>query len=282
MPYLNMKLSFSSNAFKKFSLDNAIREIAKIGYKGVEILCDIPHAYPPEFSEEQTKKIKNLISDLDIRISNLNAFTLYAIGDVYHPSWIEADNKLREIRVKHTIDCIYLAKKLGAKNLSTEPGGPISIQKTEVGSHVLLKIFAEGLKKVKNIAEENNVKILVEPEPSLLIENSEQFLQLMKAICSDYIKLNFDIGHFYCVKEDPSETILKLIDYIEHFHLSDIAYNRVHYHLIPGIGSINFEQVFDTIKKIGYKGFVTVELYPYQDNPIYVAKQAYNYLKVFI
>ena len=277
-----MKLSFSSNAFKKFSLDNAIREIAKIGYKGVEILCDIPHAYPPEFSEEQTKKIKNLISDLDIGISNLNAFTLYALGDVYHPSWIEADNKLREIRVKHTIDCIYLAKKLGAKNLSTEPGGPISIQKTEVGSHVLLKIFAEGLKKVKNIAEENNVKILVEPEPFLLIENSEQFLQLMKTICSDYIKLNFDIGHFYCVKEDPSETILKLIDYIEHFHLSDIAYNRVHYHLIPGIGSINFEQVFDTIKKIGYKGFVTVELYPYQDNPIYVAKQAYNYLKVFI
>lgn len=277
-----MKLSFSSNAFKKFSLDNAIREIAKIGYKGVEILCDIPHAYPPEFSEEQTKKIKNLISDLDIGISNLNAFTLYAIGDVYHPSWIEADTKLREIRVKHTIDCIYLAKKLGAKNLSTEPGGPINIQKTEVGSHVLLKIFAEGLKKVKNIAEENNVKILVEPEPSLLIENSEQFLRLMKTICSDYIKLNFDIGHFYCVKEDPSETILKLIDYIEHFHLSDIAYNRVHYHLIPGIGSIDFEQVFDTIKKIGYKGFVTVELYPYQDNPIYVAKQAYNYLKVFI
>jgi sugar phosphate isomerase/epimerase len=104
----------------------------------------------------------------------------------------------------------------------------------------------------------------------------------MKIICSDYIKLNFDIGHFYCVKEDPSTTILKLIDYIEHFHLSDIADNRVHYHLIPGIGSIDFEQVFDTIKKIGYKGFVTVELYPYQDNPIYVAKQAYNYLKGFI
>ena len=275
-----MILSFSSNAFKKFSLDVAIREIAKIGYKGVEILCDIPHAYPPEFSKEQAKKIKNLISDLNIGISNLNAFTLYAIGDVYHPSWIENDYKLREIRIKHTIDCIYLAKTLGAKNLSTEPGGPINIKKNKIESNILLKIFADGLKKVKSIAEENDVKILVEPEPSLLIENSQQFLELMKTICSDYIKLNFDIGHFYCVKEDPSETILKLIDYIAHFHLSDIANNRVHYHLIPGIGSIDFEQVFDTIKKIGYKGFVTVELYPYQDNPIYVAKQAYNYLKV--
>ena len=277
-----MLLSFSSNAFKKFSLENAIREISKIGYKGVEILCDIPHAYPPQFSEEQAKKIKNLISDLNIGISNLNAFTLYAIGNVYHPSWIEADNKLREIRVKHTVDCIYLAMKLGAKNLSTEPGGPINRQKTALESSTLLKIFADGLKKVKHIAEENSVKILVEPEPSLLIENSQQFIQLMKITCSDYIKLNFDIGHFYCVKEDPSETILKLIDYIEHFHLSDISSNRVHYHLIPGIGSIDFEKIFDTIKKIGYKGFVTVELYPYQNNPIEVAKQAYNFLKVFI
>ena len=277
-----MLLSFSSNAFKKFSLENAIREISKIGYKGVEILCDIPHAYPPQFSEEQAKKIKNLISDLNIGISNLNAFTLYAIGNVYHPSWIEADNKLREIRVKHTVDCIYLARKLGAKNLSTEPGGPINRQKTALESSTLLKIFADGLKKVKHIAEENSVKILVEPEPSLLIENSQQFIQLMKITCSDYIKLNFDIGHFYCVKEDPSETILILIDYIEHFHLSDISSNRVHYHLIPGIGSIDFEKIFDTIKKIGYKGFVTVELYPYQNNPIEVAKQAYNFLKVFI
>jgi len=277
-----MRLSFSSNAFKKFSLDTAIKEIAKIGYKGVEILCDIPHAYPPEFSKDQTKKIRNLISELNIGISNLNAFTLFAIGDVYHPSWIENDNKLREMRVKHTIDCIYLAKKLGAKNLSTEPGGPINIKKNKVESNILLKIFADQLKKIKSIAEETEVKILVEPEPSLLIENSQQFLQLMKLVCSDYIKLNFDIGHFYCVKEDPSTTILKLIDYIEHFHLSDIANNRVHYHLIPGIGSIDFEQVFDTIKKIGYKGFVTVELYPYQNNPIYVAKEAYNYLKGFI
>jgi sugar phosphate isomerase/epimerase len=277
-----MKLSFSSNAFKKFSLENAIREIANIGYKGVEILGDVPHAYPPNFSEEEIKKIKNLVSDLKIEITNLNSFALYALGDVYHPSWIEPDKRLRIKRIQYTIDCIYLAKKLGIKNLSTEPGGPINIKESKIKSDILLKIFVEGLKKVESIAEENNIKILVEPEPSLLIENSSQFLQLMKTICSDNIKLNFDIGHFYCVKEDPSETILKLIDYIEHFHLADISNDRVHNHLIPGMGSINFEQVFDTIKNIGYKGFVTVELYPYQDNPIEVAKQSYNYLKKFI
>ncbi len=274
-----MKLAFSSNAFKKFPLETAIREIAKIGFKGVEILGDIPHAYPPDCSEERIKKLRNLITELNIEVSNLNAFALYALGDVYHPSWIESDQRLREKRIQYTIDCIYLANKLGIKNISTEPGGPIPVKENQINLDSLLKIFAQGLKKVESIAETNNVKILVEPEPSLLIENSHQFLKLMNIICSDYIKLNFDIGHFYCVKEDPSEAILNLIEYIDHFHLADIASNRIHNHLIPGLGSIDFKRIFDTIKNIGYKGFITVELYPYQDNPVGTAKQSYNYLK---
>ena len=39
-----MKLAFSTNAFKRYSLEDSIRAIAKIGYSGVEILCDVPHA----------------------------------------------------------------------------------------------------------------------------------------------------------------------------------------------------------------------------------------------
>jgi sugar phosphate isomerase/epimerase len=48
--------------------------------------------------------------------------------------------------------------------------------------------------------------------------------------------------------------------------------------LIPGKGSIDFRSVFDAMDDIGYQGFVTVELYPYQDNPVDAAKEAYNYL----
>jgi sugar phosphate isomerase/epimerase len=158
-----MKLAFSSNAFKKFPLETAIREIAKIGFKGVEILGDIPHAYPPDCSEERIKKLRNLITELNIEVSNLNAFALYALGDVYHPSWIESDQRLREKRIQYTIDCIYLANKLGIKNISTEPGGPIPVKENQINLDSLLKIFAQGLKKVESIAETNNVKILGDP-----------------------------------------------------------------------------------------------------------------------
>lgn len=271
-----MKLAYSTNAFKRYSLNEAIRIIAEIGYEGIELLCDSPHAYPPIFQDKEIHSFKNQIAKFRLVISNLNAFTLYSISDVYHPSWIEDDKVSRELRITHTINCIKLAKKIGAKNLSTEPGGPVMGRKTNM--KYLEKLFMEGLNRVVPIAEEENIKILIEPEPNLLLENSNQFLNFIKNFSTENVGLNFDIGHFYCVGEDPTEIIYKLSEYIEHFHLADIASNRIHNHLIPGEGSINFRSVLKTIESIGYKGFVTVELYPYQHNPKEAAKRAYEYL----
>jgi sugar phosphate isomerase/epimerase len=81
-----------------------------------------------------------------------------------------------------------------------------------------------------------------------------------------------------CVREDPAKLVHILADYIEHFHLEDIATDRVHNHLIPGQGSIDFSSVFKAIMEIRYEVFVTVELYPFQDNPVYAATVVYQYL----
>jgi sugar phosphate isomerase/epimerase len=272
-----MKFAFSTNAFKRYSLEQAIQVITEIGYDGIEILADVPHAYPP-LGDSQLQLIKDTVLKCNTQISNVNAFTLYAITDVYHPSWIENDESLRELRIQHTIKCIELAKSIGSKNISTEPGGPIQ-QRDNSNTDFLKALFINELNKVATLAEKMRIKVLVEPEPSLLLENSTQFMDFIKDISSQYIKLNFDIGHFYCVREDPAETIYKLADYIEHFHLADIAVDRIHNHLIPGLGSIDFESVFKAINEIGYKEFVTVELYPYQDNPVYAAKSALKYVR---
>jgi sugar phosphate isomerase/epimerase len=269
-----MKLAFSSNAYTKFSLGYSIAEISRIGYKGIEILCDIPHAFPLPLGENKVKEIKMDLRINDIEISNLNAFTLFAIQDTYHPSWIEENPDYRKIRIDHTINCLKLASLLGAKNISVEPGGPIRNASNRKG---YLKIFKEGIDKVLPIAEEEKVKILVEPEPELLIENSGEFLQFIKSFDSSFIGLNFDIGHFVCVNEDPSKLVSKLSEYIHHFHLADIK-NKVHNHLIPGTGSINFKEVIKAINDIGYDGFITVELYPYKDKPSDAALQSYSYI----
>ena len=51
------QLAFSTNAFKRFTLDDALRSIADAGYSGAELLCDVPHAYPPLFGGPQLENL---------------------------------------------------------------------------------------------------------------------------------------------------------------------------------------------------------------------------------
>ena len=104
----------------------------------------------------------------------------------------------------------------------------------------------------------------------------------MKNFNSKYLGLNFDIGHFFCVNENPHKLILDLQDYIKHIHLEDIAFSKKHFHLIPGHGVIDFKEIFNSLNLINYTGYITVELYPYQKNPQNAAIESMTYLKPLI
>ena len=45
------------------------------------------------------------------------------------------------------------------------------------------------------------------------------------------------------------------------------------------MGAINFAEVFRAIRAIGYDGWVTVELYPFVDDPDAAARTALSVLK---
>ena len=62
-----MKLAFSTNAFKRYSLQDSIKEIAEIGYRGVEILCDTPHAYPPDFEDGKAHILKETVASCGLQ-----------------------------------------------------------------------------------------------------------------------------------------------------------------------------------------------------------------------
>ncbi len=270
-----MKFAFSGNAFRAFSLIDTIQILADIGYDGIEIMADTPHAYPPHLQESDFVAIDKALKSNNLEIANINAFMLWAIGDTWHPSWIEKDQTERQKRIKYTRQCIDLAARLGAPSISTEPGGPLDGMDEEQA----LDIFRQGLLEIQEHARDRGVRILIEPEPDLLIENSRQFIQFMTEMDRDVFGLNFDIGHFYCVGEDPAALVKQLRKDTCHFHLEDIASSRVHHHLMPGEGAIDLPEVLGQIAGIGYQGFVTVELYPYEEKPVEAARDALAWLR---
>lgn len=263
-----MQLAFSTNAYLKFSFEHAVRRLAAIGYAGIEIMADVPHAWPAYLLPEHKQAMRRVLDEAGLKISNINAFMMHAISDerqlYWYPSWIEPDPNYRKVRINHTKRALTLARELGAPCITTEPGGPVAAGESWQKA---LALFVEGLKPVAEHAESEGVLLLVEPEPGLLIETADQFLELMNKVDSPAIGLNFDIGHFYCVGDEPAPTVHKLAPYIRHVHLEDIAATRVHHHLVPGEGAIDFHATLRALKEIGYPGWITIELYPYVDDP---------------
>jgi sugar phosphate isomerase/epimerase len=270
-----VRLAFSTNAYLHFSFADAVARLAKIGYAGVEVMADVPHAWPAYLLPEQKQALRDALARNHLAISNVNAFMMHAVNDprqrYWHPSWIEPDPHYRRIRIDHTRRALTLARELGAPCITTEPGGPVEPGGSWASA---LKTFVEGIKPVAEHAEKQGVLLLVEPEPGLLIERADQFLEFMQHIDSPAVGLNFDIGHAYCVGDDPATTIPRLRKYIRHFHLEDIAATRVHHHLVPGDGAIDFAAALRAIGALDYRGWVTVELYPYVDDPDGAATRA--------
>ena len=272
------RLAFSTNAFKKNTLDEAIDAIADIGYTGVELMADLHHAYPPAMDSARRDQTKHHLADRKLPVSNVNAFTLFACGDTYHPTWIERDPSKRQLRIDHTLACIELASQFGAKTVSLQPGGPlIGTTMTREGAACA---FAEGIQAVLPRAKEHNLILAIEPEPGLFIESTSEYLQFKNRFFrhESNVMMNCDIGHLFCVGDDPAEVIRKNPEHIAHVHLEDIGANRVHQHLTPGKGVIDFAGVFAALDDVDYDGWVTVELYPYETTATGVARRAYEHL----
>ena len=143
-----MQLAFSTNAYLNHSFAETARRLATIGYRGIEIMADVPHAWPAYLLPEQKQAIREALATNKLAISNVNAFMMHAVNDhrqkYWHPSWIESDANYRQVRIDHTKRCLTLAKELGAPCVTTEPGGPLEGRTWAE----CLKLFVEMLKPV--------------------------------------------------------------------------------------------------------------------------------------
>ena len=66
-----MKLAFSTNAYTRHPLLEALRGIKRAGFAGVEIRADTPHAYPDSIDAAITTEVKRELEKLDLAFSTL-------------------------------------------------------------------------------------------------------------------------------------------------------------------------------------------------------------------
>lgn len=275
-----MRLSFSTNAFIKYSIFQAVETIGALGYDGVELLADVPHLYADSVTSSDLKKLKRVLDRTGMQVANINANT--AMGyygrqfwePLFEPSLANPDPGLRRWRIDYSKKCIDLAVALEASCISLTSGRLVPGVLPAESMHVL----RESLREIIDYAESRSVHLGIEYEPGILIERYEELAALIQAMDSPYLGANLDLGHSHVLGEDPAVVIKGLSPRIFHVHVEDIR-DRKHYHLIPGMGDMDFKMLFTMLYECGYKGFASVELYTYPHEPEAAARAALRYLR---
>ena len=68
-----MKPSVFTLIFRDFTLDEAIPEIARIGYQGIELMGRAPHL-PPDTPVARVREIKQMVDDNGLVVSNIAGY----------------------------------------------------------------------------------------------------------------------------------------------------------------------------------------------------------------
>jgi hydroxypyruvate isomerase len=124
-----------------------------------------------------------------------------------------------------------------------------------------------GLDRVKKVAEDNGVTIVVELLNSAVNHKGYQGdhtafgLQVVKGVDSPRVKLLYDIYHMQIMEGNLIATIRQNIGSIAHFHTGGVPGR----HELDDTQEVNWRAVCRAIADLGYTGYVAHEFQPTRD-----------------
>lgn len=271
-----MNLAFSTNAFTRFPLEDALRSIKAAGLEGVEILADAPHAYP---GQVDAADVRRELERLGLHVSNVNANCTFGYWKdappepYFEPSIISPEARHRRNRIELILTTLRFTKEIGGRNISITSGRCLPGMPPDRAAAQ----FVESMLPILDQADRLGVDVGIECEPGLFIEYVSELRQWIDQLQHPRLGANLDIGHCQVIGESIPAAISSLHDRIWNMHVEDIP-GRKHYHMIPGEGTIDWPAFRDAVRAIDYDRFLTVELYTHTADPHAAAGASQRFL----
>jgi sugar phosphate isomerase/epimerase len=275
-----MQLAFSTNAYTRFSLFEALAGIKRAGFSGVEILADVPHAYPLSLDTPTMMHIGAELERLDLVVSNVNANCSFGYWKdappeaYFEPSLISPNPRHRVDRTDLIFKTLEFARAINAAHISITSGRCLGGMPPDLAAVQL----RESLLPILDRADSLGINVGIECEPGLFLEYAAELRDWIDRLQHPRLGANLDIGHSQVAGENLTESITLLGDRIWNLHVEDIP-GRKHYHMIPGEGTMPWGEIVAALRRIDYQRFLTVELYTHTQNPQAAAEKSLEFLE---
>lgn len=217
-----IKLSYSTFGLTNLDFLDAIDVVDKVGYPGIELSFHRDQFNPFDITDEYLEKIKKHLQARRVEAACISTASHFFTPQRPHePSLMTPDLAGRKRRINLVKRGIHVARKLNVP-LVTFGSGFIRDEHVSNPSVNPRELLVDSiLQCLKELREDEDITLLIEPEPGMYIETLEQGMSLVNEVNSPRFQLHLDLNHNYCSEQDYLGALAKAAPYAKFLHVSD-------------------------------------------------------------
>ncbi len=266
-----MNFAICNEIFKDWKIDDVFAYAASLGYSAIEIAPFTLANSVNEISAVERRRISQAAARNHIAIAGIHWVLVKPDGlYINHP-----DQEIRARTSRYFCDLVDFCADLGGKVMVV--GSPKQRNIVEGVSPEQARAWAvETFRIAVAQAERRQVTICFEPlspADTNFINTAQEAIQFIQLVPSPCFKIILDVKAMCSESKSIPQIIQESWPHFAHFHANDKNLKG------PGFGEIQFQPIAAALKQVGYAGYVSVEVFKFEEGPETIAKKSIEYLK---
>ena len=270
-----MKLGICNEIFKDWNdIGRTIDYVKAAGYDGLEIAPFTLAQYVTDIPRVTRQEIVRKAREAGLEILGIHWVLVGPEGVHINHS----DKDVRDKTVQYLIDLADFCGDVGGKVMIF--GSPKQRSVMEgVTYEQAFDCTVATFEKALPACAERGVTICMEPLTHMetnFCTSAEETVRLIDRINHPSFRLLLDTKAMAFEKEGRPATIRKYAKYLAHYHANDENLNG------PGWGDVDFGPIFQALRDVDYRGYMSVEVFKFEPGPEAIATKSLEYMKRFV
>lgn len=267
-----MKFGICNEIFKEWNdIDRTIRYVRDVGYDGLEIAPFTLAPHVAQISGETRRAIVRSAAAVGLDLLGIHWVLVGPDGlHINHPR-----KDVRERTMAYLIDLVRFCGDVGGEIMVF--GSPKQRNVLDGLSYQQAFDFTvEVFESVLPTCEEHGVTICMEPLASTetnFCKSAAETVTLIERIGHPNFRLLLDTKAMTEEPDGRPATIRKHAAHLAHYHANDANLEG------PGFGEVDFVPIFAALREIGYRGYVSVEVFKFDPGPEAIATRSLSYMR---
>jgi sugar phosphate isomerase/epimerase len=266
-----MKFAICNEIYQNRPLEEVFADAARLGYSGVEIAPFTLADSVNDLSAAERRRLREAAARHGIAVVGLHWLLVKPEGlHLNHP-----DAAIRRRTAAYFCDLVDCCADLGGSVLvvgSPKQRNVLPGVSREQAWEWTAATFRDAVRR----AEDRGVTICLEPlapAETNFINTAAEAIAFVRPFNSPRFKIILDVKAM-CAETKPIPQIIRESwPHFAHFHANDRNLKG------PGFGDVDFRPIAAALREVGYDGWVSVEVFNFEDGPEVIASRSIAYLR---